>query len=469
MSDAERFRVDEIEYVLIGAAMTDMAAMANARALVSPDSFGFPAHRSIWSVMCDQFDSGRPIDLVSIRAILRQRNAIGAVETNVRLGPLPYMPAPSDHVAEWAGRVSANGRARATYRALHRGLALADDPELTAEVFCASAREAVSRAADEGDDAGESWLDDDIDELQRRLEDAEKNGPVSQGLTTGLEDLDRLVGGLRGGQVYVLAGRTSTGKTALAGSIAIGMALLGQDPSLFVSLEMTAEDMAGRAMAYLAEVPQSRIRSGTERPLTEAELEETNKVSASVRKRVRLLSGDVTIRDIRTRARHMKHTHGLSMVIVDYLQLVSPEKTTKGSREREVAEVSRGLKRLSIELKVPVIALSQLNRDADDRERPRLKDLRESGAVEQDATAVVFLWPTDDPDKIQLIVEKSRFGALGETTAHFDRPTTRFSPLAAEDMPPAPAPPDGISAYEKAMRAGRKGDSNRNGRGRKTR
>jgi replicative DNA helicase len=424
---AERFRVDELEYLLLGAVLSEPGAMPAARPVLDAADFGFPPHALAWDVLAACFDAGRPLDLAALRVALRERNKLNVVEQAVRLAPLPYMPAGPERVAEWARQVAANARARRTARALARCLARLDEGDLGPEEFAFAAREAVARAADEGETAGESWLDDDMAALQRALEGAALNGPTpGAALTTGIEGLDVLLGGLRAGQVYVVAGRTGQGKTAFATSVVLAMALLGKPPALLVSLEMTAEDMAGRAMAWLSEVPQSRIRQGREAPLEDSEIEATCTAAAAIQRRVRLLTGDVTVRDIRARARRLKHTDGLSLVVVDYLQLARPETVGKGTRERDVAEISRGLKRLALELGVPVVALSQLNREADERETPILKDLRESGSIEHDATAVVFLWPGKDSDFVRLIVAKSRFGACGEAVARFVRPLTRF-------------------------------------------
>jgi len=454
--ESERFRVDEIEHLLLGAALSEPAAMAAARPRLTAAEFGLAAHGTLWDAACAFFDAGRPLDLAALRVALRERGVLNAVEQGVRLAPLPYMPAPAERVAEWARLIGANARARRVARTLGACLAkLEADAELGADEFAFACREAVSRSADEPEAAGESWLDEDMDALQRELEAAERRGTTTEALTTGIEELDRLLGGLRPGQVYVMAGRTGQGKTALATSIALGLAMTGRPPVLFASLEMTPEDMAGRAMAWLGNVAQSRIRQGREVPMTGEELQATNAAAGEIRRRVRVLSGDLAVRDVRARARQLQASHGLSLVVVDYLQLMRPEASGKANRERDVAELSRGLKRLALQLQVPVIALSQLNREADERATPVLKDLRESGAIEQDASAVVFLWPSESPDVVRLIVAKSRFGPCGEAKALFIRALTRFETYV-------PPESDGLSEYQRAMRQPRPAKRRRN-------
>lgn len=424
----EKFRADEIEYALLGAVLSDSTLMAVARPLLAHDAMGLPGHAIVWSALCEAFDAGHAVDLASLRVALRERNRINTVEGQVRLAPLEYMPASIEHVTDWCRAISAHNRARRVRSVLAACVAKADEG-LSAADFAHAVREAINRAANEGERNDESWLDEDMDRLQRRLESVADGSVGGAMLSTGLEGLDRLLCGLRGGQVYVLAGRTAQGKTALAATIALNNALLAAaSPVLFASLEMTAEDMAGRAIAWLSGVPQSLIRAGDSVPLDANTMQATSLASGAIRRRIRMITGaDLTVGELRARARRLRAERGLSLVVVDYLQLMRSEGVgNKQSREREVAEISRGVKRLALELNVPVLALSQLNREADASEKPELKHLRESGSIEQDATAVVFLWPGKDPDTVRLVVAKSRFGAQGEALARFDRPLTRF-------------------------------------------
>jgi replicative DNA helicase len=433
MSDA-RFRCDDVEYALLGAALSDPAALPAARALLGAADFGLHAHATVWQAACDVADASGAADLVAVTAELRTHGRLGTVEAHVRLKPLPFMGAPLDRVEGWARRVAAHARARRVAATLGAHLARLDDAGVGPDEFADTAAAAVALAATSADTPGESWLDEDMDALYRQLE-ARALGHAStapRALHSGFVKLDQHIGGLRSGQLYVIAGRTGQGKTALATTVAIKVAASGVAPVLVASLEMTADDMAGRSLSWLAEVTQSRIRGGGDFPLEEEEVERLRKYAQTplFKRKVRLIaSADLTVTDLRARARRMQATHGLSLVIVDYLQLVKVE-GGKGAgrqgREREVAEISRGLKRLALELKVPVIALSQLNRAADERETPVLSDIRESGAIEHDATAIVFIWPDADDAFVRVIVAKSRFAPCGEFRARFVRQFTKF-------------------------------------------
>ncbi|MEM7242583.1 MAG: replicative DNA helicase [Pseudomonadota bacterium] len=289
------------------------------------------------------------------------------------------------------------------------------------------------------------------------------------GVATGLDDLDKKLGGLHKSDLLILAGRPSMGKTALATNIGFNIARAfkqgrkpdGTDGTIdggvvgFFSLEMSAEQLAGRILAEQAEIPSQQIRSGD---MTEDEFRRF--VEAAKRLENAPLYIDDTaalpISQLAARARRLKRTHGLDCMIVDYLQLVRPA-TAKDSRVNEVSEITQGLKAIAKELDIPVIALSQLSRQVESRDdkRPQLSDLRESGSIEQDADVVMFVFreeyykerekPGDhDAEKMmawqeemesvhgkaEVIIGKQRHGPIGTVDLSFVDKFTRFGNLA---------------------------------------
>jgi len=305
--------------------------------------------------------------------------------------------------------------------------------------------------------------DDDISSGPRTFEDilintmdyAEKAFKKSEevlGLRTGLTDFDKKIGGLHKSDLIIIAGRPSMGKTAFATNLAYNITKQLKDRKkeknvIFFSLEMSSEQLATRIVSEIAGLSSENIRTGN---LSKNDFNKLIKGSESL-KDLNLFIDDtpaLTISSIRTRARRMKRKHGLDLIIIDYLQLLSSD--------REISEITRGLKAIAKELDVPVIALSQLSRKVEDREekRPQLADLRESGSIEQDADLVVFLYreeyylsrtePSEGTDKHEVwtskmekvhnvaeaIVAKNRHGPISKVRLHFNPTITKFSDLA---------------------------------------
>ena len=304
--------------------------------------------------------------------------------------------------------------------------------------------------------------------MQTTLDYAEKAYKKSDeviGLKTGLKDFDKKIGGLHKSDLIIIAGRPSMGKTAFATNIASNISkYLKSDNEnenkkknvLFFSLEMSSEQLATRLLGELAELSSENIRTGN---LSKTDFSKLL-TSSETLKKLNLYIDDspaLTISSIRTRARRLKRKFGLDLIILDYLQLVNGDfKKSNDNRVQEISDITRGLKAIAKELNIPVIALSQLSRKVEDREekRPQLADLRESGAIEQDADLVVFLYreeyylartePPEGTDKHEIwtnkmekvhniaeaIIAKHRHGPISKVKLHFNPSWTKFSDLA---------------------------------------
>lgn len=294
-----------------------------------------------------------------------------------------------------------------------------------------------------------SWADDDVRARADGIVRVHTEDPPAQQAvcTTGLASLDDLIGGWVPGQSYVVAGKTGVGKTSFATHTTLALALtaaqFGRPPVLYFSLEMTPADMADRILAWITGIPQDAVQMASfRRTLTDEQVQRISTAHARITRQVRLVATtDASVTAIRAAARHAAATHGVSAIVCDYVGLVEPEPAAArhGTREREVAFASRGLKAMAIELNVPVLVLCQLGRAAEKEAEPRLSLLRESGSIENDASGVLFLWPKKDAaDQVRLVVAKRRFGRPWvETTVKFDGATGRF-----EDLAPEPPPTD---------------------------
>lgn len=297
--------------------------------------------------------------------------------------------------------------------------------------------------------------------MQRTIDYAEKAFKKSKdviGIKTGLSDFDKKIGGLHKSDLIIIAGRPSMGKTAFATNIAsnISKEFENKRNVLFFSLEMSSEQLATRLLGELSEISSENIRTGN---LSKTDFSKILSSSDDLKK-LNLFIDDtpaLTISSIRTRARRLKRKSGLDLIILDYLQLVNGEsKKTNDNRVQEISDITRGLKAIAKELDLPVVALSQLSRKVEDREekRPQLADLRESGAIEQDADLVVFLYreeyylartePPEGTEKHEVwtnkmekvhniaeaIIAKHRHGPISKVKLHFNPSWTKFSDLA---------------------------------------
>jgi replicative DNA helicase len=305
----------------------------------------------------------------------------------------------------------------------------------------------------------------------------QRDGKLS-GIATGLDDLDRLMGGLQKSDLIVLAGRPGMGKTSLATNIAFNIAAAWQAGEVrpdghtetanggivgFFSLEMSAEQLATRIIAEQTEIPSNQIRRGG---ISEAEFEKIKDYSIRLQNLPLYVdeTGGISIAQLAARARRLKRQRGLDLLVIDYLQLLSgSSKRSSENRVQEITEITTKLKALAKELQVPVIALSQLSRQVESREdkHPQLSDLRESGSIEQDADVVLFVYREEyyhvmrkplesdrekfaqwlaDGDKVggkaEVIVAKQRHGPTGTVELQFDGAITKFGNLAHSDHLP---------------------------------
>ena len=321
-------------------------------------------------------------------------------------------------------------------------------------------------ASEGGIDRSFQPLSESLKEALLKTEKAYKREGKISGIPCDFIDLDNKLGGLQDSDLLILAGRPSMGKTALAINIALNAVkyqynehkknnIEGPAPSVgFFSLEMSAEQLAGRMISMVSGVNASKLRTGN---LTEEEFAKLVKANSELYEMPFFIDDTpaITISALRTRARRLKRKNNLSMLMVDYLQLVrGSSKSSEANRVQEVSEITQGLKAIAKELNIPVIALSQLSRAVEAREdkRPQLSDLRESGSIEQDADIVMFIYreeyylsrqqPSPDNEKkyqewmdktekakniATVIVAKQRHGPIGDAVLHFDSNTTRFS------------------------------------------
>jgi len=273
-----------------------------------------------------------------------------------------------------------------------------------------------------------------FEDLKEKI-DRFKSGDVAgiNGISTHYCELDKLIDGLGNSNLIIIAARPSMGKTAFALNIAENIALADDLPVAIFSLEMSGEQLASRMISSRSRVPGAKLKSGA---MTESEHKRVLDAAEDLSARDIFIEDCpmLTIAELRSRARRLKEAHNISALFIDYLQLLTAGKSGTDNRQQEVSDISRGLKGIARELNIPVIALSQLSRKVEERidKRPIMSDLRESGAIEQDADVIIFLYrgeyynPLEKPGLAQVLVRKNRHGAIGEVMLNFDKSTARF-------------------------------------------
>jgi replicative DNA helicase len=434
----------EAEQAVIGGLLLDTQAWDQVGDSVGADDFYRPDHRLIFEAIAELVAESKAIDVVTVSEQLARRGKLQDAGGLAYLGTLARDTPTAANARAYAQIV----RERALLRSLvSAGTAIAtsvySEEGLSARDLVNQAEQRVFEIAErgarrtEGAQAVRSMLPGLID----KIDEWHNNPDKLRGVATGFVDFDRRTGGLRGGDLVIVAGRPSMGKTTLAINMAENVAL---DPNvkgsvLIFSMEMPSEQLMTRMLSSVGGVPMQDIRSG--RISDQDWVRITSATSQLAEARIFIdESPGLTPTELRARSRRVKREHGLDMVVVDYLQLMQVS-GTKENRATEISEISRGLKALAKELNVPVIALSQLNRSVEQREskKPVMSDLRESGAIEQDADMILFIYREEVYDKntprkgeADIDLAKHRNGETGYFTLTFQGQFTRFQNFMPE-------------------------------------
>ncbi len=432
----------ESEMGLLGAMIYDNEVIGDVLEIVAArEMFGFPAHQTVFEAILKLHLERRPIDLVVLKDELhkdRRLEAVGGLEYLATLvETLPTAANALDYARIVYEKFVLRNIIETCAKIIHQATAVTEDVDQVRD----EAERALFQALARGEKGTVRTMGDVLRETFQKIEDIRDRKSRLVGMPTGFYELDDIVSGLQPGQLYIVAGRPSMGKTSLAMTMIENVAVREQKPVLFFSLEMSAQLIAQQMLCSHARVDSSLLRSGR---VSEEEFQKLV-LAAGALHEARIFiddSADLSALEVRTRARRMKAKEGIELVVVDYLQRMHARAGTRApeSRQIEVSIVSSNLKAMSKELGVPVIALAQLNRGAEGREdrKPLLSDLRESGTIEQDADVVMLLYrdeyynPNSDRKGIcDIIVAKNRTGPTKDVELAFLKQFTRFENLAA--------------------------------------
>ena len=436
----------EAEIAVLGSMLLDPEAAGRVAGMLKPDDFYRGPHGEVFGVLCEVFDANRAIDIMLLREELQKRQLLE------KIGGTAFL---SRIVASVPTAANAEHYARIVHEAALRRSVITASNEIEKEAFDGgrAGRELVDYAEsllfdiDKKTDGGEAThIKDILNDTFRKIDAMQGQDGSMTGVPTGFYDLDDMTSGLQPGELIIVAARPSMGKTTFCLNVAEHAAAAeGQGVAIF-SLEMSKENLVQNMLCSRARVDAHKLRRGF------LEDEDWGRISQALGK---LGEAPIFIDDtpglspllLRAKARRLKKQHDIRLIVIDYLQLMEVPSRGKGdsSRQAEISYISRSIKSLARELKVPIIALSQLNRGVDAREdhRPRMSDLRESGAIEQDADVIMFLYRPEyyelDPDAraevaglAELIIGKQRNGPTGTVNLQFLASYMRFESSARE-------------------------------------
>ena len=435
----------EAEQSVLGALLIDKDAVTEVAELLAPEDFYRPHHGAIYAAVLELFERREPVDIVTVSEVLERQDRLDEIGGSAYLTSLINLTPTAVNVVHYAKIVERKGVLRNLISAAGRiaGYGYEEDGDVS---------EVIDKAESELFAVSEKRLSSGFDPLKTLLHSAydrldylhQHKGEIS-GIRTGFADLDTLTTGLQKSDLVLVAARPSVGKTSLALNFAEHAAVNeGKVVGIF-SLEMSKEQLVLRLLSSVANIDSQRLRTGFLEEMDFTRMAPAMNTLANAPVYIDD-TPNISAMELRTKARRLQAESGLDLVLVDYLQLMQSSVTSKdANRVQEVSDISRGLKALARELQVPVVALSQLSRQTENRGEkgePRLSDLRESGALEQDADMVMFLYrdkergPDDhetDGEVINLKLAKHRNGPTGETKLWFKKRQTRFVSYAEED------------------------------------
>jgi replicative DNA helicase len=435
----------EAERSILGAILLDNSLYDQAAELLGPDDFSLDGHRRIYARMRELQETGRPVDMITLAEELDRRREVEAIGGVAYLSSLidgvPERPSIEHYVRIVRNKAMLRGLINVAQTAIAEAIEHTDE----AEEVLGRAEQAIFQLAENRIGQGFVNIPAIVKGSFGSLEDLYKRGQEITGLATHYTKLDKITSGLQPSDLVIIAARPSMGKTSFAMNIAENSAVHDGKVVGVFSLEMSKEALLMRMLASTAQVDSHKLRTGF---LGREDMQKLTRAMEQLMQ-ARLYIDDtpgISVSEMRAKARGLKRQQGLDLLIVDYLQLMSAVPIGGKrfeNRTQEVSAISRGLKALAKELKVTVVALSQLSRAPESRggdHRPQLSDLRESGSIEQDADLVAFIfreevYKKDDPDLegiAEIIIAKQRNGPTDTIKLAFIKHSTRFENLAED-------------------------------------
>jgi replicative DNA helicase len=408
-------------------------------------------HQTIFGVLADMYDAREAIDLITLQQRLKDRQLLEQVGGITYLATLPDKVPSAANLSYYLDIVREKHLLRKMIRVCTEVVGRVYDHEGEVDVLLDEVERDVLRISESRVQDHANTIKELVKKAINTIEDYHQRQGMLTGIATGFPDLDKMTSGLHGGEMIVIAARPSMGKTSLAMNIAEHVAVDLKLPVGVFSLEMTSESLVLRMLCSRSRVNLRNVREGF---LAERDFPKLTGAAGTLASAPLFIddSGGLSILQLRAKARRMSQQYGIKLFVIDYLQLLHSTSRRAENRQQEIADISNGIKALAKELNVPVIVLSQLNRELEREKnrKPRMSDLRESGAIEQDADLVGLLYKPNADDEeaaaateedavpVNLLIAKQRNGPTGDVHLTFLKPFTRFESAAKvgdEDMP----------------------------------
>lgn len=440
----------EAEQAVLGAIFLDAEALVEAMAQIEPQDFYRRAHQIIFRSMIALNDRNENIDIITLKSQIESENTLEDVGGISYLTELSQVTPTASGVAHYAKIVKDKSTLRELIQAATKIVKEGYSQEGSVEEIVEAAEKGILNVSEKRNSTGFQAISDVLNSTMEHIDMLSQQNEEITGLPTGYPELDKMTAGLQPEELIILAARPAVGKTAFALNIAQNIGTRTDRSVAIFSLEMGAESLVNRMLCAEGTIEAGHLRTGQ---LTEQEWHNLIMAMGSLSNTSIFIDDTpgIKVSEIRARCRRLAQEKGnLGLILIDYLQLI--EGSGRESRQQEVSEISRQLKKLAKELKVPVIALSQLSRSVEQRQdkRPVLSDIRESGSIEQDADIVAFLYREDyyqrqgtEEDKneeeqavndvIEVIIEKNRSGARGTVELLFKKEYNKFASISRRD------------------------------------
>ena len=421
------------EQSVLGSMLIDKNAILRVIEILSPDSFYRDAHRYIYETMLKLFELGEPVDSITVSEMLRNDGKLDAVGGSVYIADLINSVPTSANVDHYAKIVEEKATLRRLIEAGTKIVQEAFEEPDDVDAILDSAEKNIFNIALKRVKEGFLKIDSVVKKVLERIDKLYEKHETLTGIPSGFQDLDNLTAGFQKSDLIIIAARPSVGKTALALNIAQNVSIKHKIPVALFSLEMSKESLARRILCSEAEIDQNRLNTAS---LPDTGWKKLTKALSRLTEAPLFIddSAAISSMEIRAKARRLKAEHGLGLVIIDYMQLMSGRSRVE-NRTQEISEIARSLKTLARELDIPVLCLSQLSRAIEQRTDrvPRLSDLRESGEIEQTADVVIFIQrddyynPASEKGNIaEIIIAKQRNGPVGTVELVFKKEIAKF-------------------------------------------
>lgn len=417
----------EAEMNVLASAMIDSNTLHDVIPVVEVNDFTIQSHKIIYKNIIELFEKGSPIDLITVA-----NKVNSSVDVSYLAQLVDSIPS-SAKASHYAQIIKQNSIRRSLIEASNQIIELSQG-DFEDSIDCVEkAENLISKISNKAINATQFDLKTLVSAVSDAIVNVNEDTKKKHGISTGFRTLDKLTAGFHKSDLVIIAARPAMGKTAFALNIINHSCIVQKKPTLLFSLEMSKEQLIQRLICGMSFVDASLVRNGAR--LSEEEQDRIIASSHSIAESPLFIdeSSSISVSEIRAKAKKIQREHGLEMIVIDYLQLMKGNNSQ--SREREIAEISRALKAIAKDLNVPVVALSQLNRALETRveKRPQLSDLRESGAIEQDADLILFLYreevytkSTEDKCIAEIIIGKQRSGPIGTAKVAFINKFTRF-------------------------------------------